>query len=194
MITVVIPTVAPRQQMLNRALKSVAAQTLQPADVIVVTDTERQGAPLTRQRGLEAVKTKLVAFLDDDDEFLPQHLERCREHLYSTGADLVYPWFHVVGGTDPFPQFYGRPWDPQAPHHTTVTVLARTDALLAVGGFLAEGPDNLDNPDDPRAGEEYRMVLALNSAGYWISHLPERTWNWHHHGQNTSGLPRKVRW
>lgn len=191
-ITVVIPTVPSRAEYLERALRSVKTQTLQPARVVVQVDTDREGAGVTRQRGLEKVLTPLVAFLDDDDEFLPQHLERCLAHLQAKGADLVYPWFHVVGGGDPFPpHFFTDEWDPEQPRHTTVTTLARVDPLLEVGGFMIPDPTV---QEQYVFGEEFRMVCALNDAGYKISHLPERTWNWHHHGRNSSGLPWRIEW
>jgi glycosyltransferase involved in cell wall biosynthesis len=73
-ITVVIPSIPSRAKMLDRALASVKAQTLRPERVVVEFDDDRLGAAATRQRGLEKVTTPWVAFLDDDDEFLPGHL------------------------------------------------------------------------------------------------------------------------
>jgi glycosyltransferase involved in cell wall biosynthesis len=73
-ITVCIPTIPPRAKMLARALESVAEQTLQPAAIIVEYDHEHTGAAATKNRALAKVTTPLVAFLDDDDHFLPHHL------------------------------------------------------------------------------------------------------------------------
>ena len=44
-----------------------------------------------------------------------------------------------------------------------------------------------------RAGEDSDLIKRMNAAGYRISHLPERTWRWHHHYGNTSGLPERRR-
>lgn len=189
-IAVVIPTIPPRVALLERALASVARQTLAPAQVIVEADVHREGAPVTRTRALELVTCPYVAFLDDDDELLPEHLAKLSAHLTATGADLVYPWFTVIGGTDPFPHLFGRPFDPRQPCQTTITTLARTEAVRAVGGFVSEtfGQDASGN----RAGEDFRLVSRLVDRGYRIEHLPERTWLWHHHAANTSGQP--TRW
>lgn len=195
-ITVVIPTVPKRSDLLGRAMASVVAQTLQPQGVIVVIDSTASGAAETRSRGLEMVKTEWVAFLDDDDTFNPEHLQRLYEHAEATGADFVFPWFNVMGGSDPFPVNEHREFDVDAPHQTTVTTLVKTKAALAVGGFRWDkGEDGIDPGTDAegnRAGEEFRFVIRLAQAGYKIEHLHERTWTWYHHGRNSSGMPSRV--
>jgi Glycosyl transferase family 2 len=200
-VAVCVPAIPPRvQTLLPRALESVSRQELPPAGgVSVALDYQRCGAAVTRDRALAAVNTPLVAFLDDDDELLPQHLRRPCEHMAETGADYVFPWFTVVGGTDPFPAFFGMPWDDAVPHQTTVTFLARTDLIREVGGFSADyGPgittgDPAHGPNAHRSGEDFRLTLRCIEAGARIVHLPERTWLWHHDSQpNTSG--RSDRW
>lgn len=176
--TVVVPTIARRSKMLSRAISSISAQELSPARIAVEIDSDRTGAAATRDRALSTVSTEWVAFLDDDDEMLPQHLERLHSLAASSGADLAYPWFTVVGGTDPFPQLFGQPYV-DGETQTTVTFLARTSAVVEAGGFTAEHtPGN----------EENGLVRRMHSRGARIEHLPERTWLWHHHGRNTSGL------
>ena len=89
---VVVP-VHDRARLLELALASVAAQTLPPAEVIVVDDGStddsaevaeafgctviRQpagGVSAARNRGLAAATARRVAFLDSDDEWEPGHL------------------------------------------------------------------------------------------------------------------------
>ena len=95
-VSVVIP-VKDRAGMLAETLRSVAAQTVQPAEVIVVDDgssddsasvAERAGATVlrtpagpvgpsaARNLALEGVRTELVCALDSDDLLLPRMLER----------------------------------------------------------------------------------------------------------------------
>lgn len=189
-ITVVIPTIAPRRHLLTRALDSVTRQSIRPiVDMVVEVseDTEHVGAAVTRQRGLEKVTTEWVAFLDDDDEFQPDHLEKLLTHALYMGADYVYSWYTVVGGTDPFPENFGRPWNPAAPIQTTITTLVRAELAKAVGFDTV--PDGVLGEDGHRRGEDHRFTLGCQNAGGVISHLPERTWIWHHHGSNTSGMP-----
>jgi glycosyltransferase involved in cell wall biosynthesis len=186
LITVCMPSIPPRTSLRNTALSSVNQQTLQPAAISVAIDVNREGAPATRQRALDAVTTPWVAFLDDDDAFKPVHLEHLFEHAMETGADMVYSWFEVLGGTDPFPAtHFTNQFDPDNPIETTITTLMRTDLAKQIGF------KSLDRGHDTNTGEDYRMVLKMVEAGASIQHLVERTWYWRHHSANTSGLPTK---
>jgi hypothetical protein len=189
-ITVVIPTIPGRGSMLDRAIESAAAQTLTPAAIIIELDDTGTGAAATRNRALEKVTTPWVAFLDDDDELDPSHLLTLATAQLSTGADLVWPWFRVHGGTDPFPGHRGRQWDPADPHQIPVTLLARTDCLRAVDGFRTIDDGPVDRHGN-RAGEDFDLWLRMAAAGAVFHHVDEVTWTWHHHGANTSGLPSR---
>jgi len=185
-VTLVIPTIPPRSGMLVRALKTVAAQRVKFSDVHLAYDLDRAGAAVTRQRGLDTVRTRWVAFLDDDDELYPIHLETLIHAVIDSGADLVYPWFDVGGGSDPFPDFFGRVFDPACPNMFPITVLARTEMLHATDGFR---PD----PDYEHGnGEDWVMWKDLVRLGADIRHVPVRTWRWNHDSGNTSG--RADRW
>jgi hypothetical protein len=189
-ITVVIPTIPPRARLLTRALESAAVQTLTPAAIIVEVDDTGTGAAATRNRALERVETEWVAFLDDDDELLPDHLLTLALAQRHTGADLLWPWFTVAGGSDPFPQHRGRQWDPADPHQFPINVLVRTELLEAVGGFTTI-PDGARDQDGHRTGEDWHLWLALSAAGARFHHVDAQTWTWHHHAGNTSGLPSR---
>lgn len=180
--------------MLARALTSVTQQLLQPDAVIVAIDNDRLGAAGNRDYGLSRVTTEFVAFLDDDDEFYPHHLRDLKRHQETHDADLVYPWFDVKGGTDPFPMHEGREWDHSDPHQIPITTLCRTDVARAVGGFSMDFDidSNEFDADGNRAGEDFRFTLKLSAIDARIVHLNQRTWVWHHHGGNTSGLPSKA--
>jgi len=193
-ITVVTPSIPPRGEhggILERALASVKAQTTRPKEVIVEFDEFRSGAPATRQRGLDRVKTEWTAFLDDDDEFRPEHLEVLRAAAQDAEADYVYSWYDVEGGQDPMPQFFGLPWDNAQPHQTTITILVRTSLAQEVG-FGGEPEPDPNGGGIVVSGEDYRFTLGCMELGAKILHVPQRTWIWHHHGANTSGLP--YRW
>lgn len=190
-ITVVIPTIPPRRHtMLHRALDSVLQQKLAPEAVIVEMDQWHQGSAPTRNRGLHKVTTPWVAFLDDDDEMLPDHLALLLNHAKATGAHMVYPWFDVPEGFDPFPHAEGRPFRPEQLRDENcipITVLARTDVLRAVGGFQSKDPSNTES-----ACDDWGTWVKLIALGAKIEHLNRRTWLWHWHGTHTSGLG--ARW
>jgi glycosyltransferase involved in cell wall biosynthesis len=94
-ISVIIPTFN-RQALLDRALDSVVAQTLQPQEIIVVDDgssddtramlltkyphinysfLDNQGVSAARNRGISVASSPWIAFLDSDDEWLPDKLQ-----------------------------------------------------------------------------------------------------------------------
>lgn len=162
----------------------------------VHVDTERLGAAANRDLAVGEADTEWLAFLDDDDELLPQHLEHLLKCAKETDADLVFPWFTVVGGTDPFPQWEGLAWDNDAPRQVPITFLVKTAAYREAGGFsfewdVSQGTDPGVDSDGNRAGEDYRFALRLVAAGKKIAHLNERTWRWYHNSGNTMGLPSR---
>lgn len=196
-VTVIIPAIPSRPEFLSRAMSSVALQTRQPDKLIVRFATDRKGAPDQRDDMLTMVDTEYVAPLDDDDWLFPHHLETLLEVADRESADLVYPWFEVKGGTDPFPQFEGKPWDNAEPHQIPITALFRTRSVRDLGGWT-EAWDTFD-PECPgqdeygnRAGEDYALVKRMAAAGMKIVHVPERTWAWRHHATNTMGLPSRA--
>lgn len=187
-ITVLIPHIPTRKLELIRAMRSVVSQSLYPDAIIIQPDNERFGAAENRSRGLYSVDTKWVAFLDDDDEFLPHHLEALLKHALENDADFVYSWFVVLGGTDPFPKHhFTDAFDPDNPIQTTITTLVRSDYAKQVGFYepIDDKVDALGN----RHGEDYEFLLNMMRVGAKVSHLVDRTWIWHHHLNNTSGKP-----
>jgi glycosyltransferase involved in cell wall biosynthesis len=191
-ITVAIPSIPPRERLLLRAIESVQRQTLPAAALSVAVDWAKQGAATNRQHALDGVATEWTAFLDDDDEFDPEHLEKLHGHAEDTGADYVYSWYRIVGWGgvvlehDPvFPAtHYSEPWDPAVPRHTTITVLVRTELAKEIG-FVPPVPGA--QADGNVWGEDYTFTLEVNKRGK-ISHLVDKTWLWHHDSGNTSGL------
>lgn len=186
-ITVCVPSIPPRAGYLARALGSIAAQSRQADAMSVVIDRERNGAAVTRSRALAAARTDVVTFLDDDDTMNPDHLVKLRQFMADTGADFVFSWFDVVGGIDPFPQHFGKVWDPADPTHTTVVTMVKTELAQSVGFVAPEGGDGAGG-----SGEDWSFTLGCLAAGAKIMHLPEKTWKWYHNSGNTSG--RNDRW
>lgn len=201
-VTVVIPTIPGREELLQRALASVENETPFGWNTVVQVAEPGEGAAATRNRALEKVDSAWVAFLDDDDEFKPGHITKCFQHARRSGSDIVYPWFDlsvrgkIRNDLDPLlingrPAF-GQLFDPKAltkNNFIPVTVLARVDLIRQVGGFPVPGSEAWPHPDC----EDWGLWLALRNAGARFSHLPERTWTWHWHSKNTSGRPDNAK-
>ncbi|WP_432984432.1 glycosyltransferase family 2 protein [Dactylosporangium sp. CA-233914] len=109
-VSVVIPT-RNRPELVVRAVRSALAQTLRDIEVVVVIDgpdpatvealnaigDERVrpvelptsgGAPNARNRGVDNARADWVAFLDDDDEWLPEKLATQLERARRSGVAL----------------------------------------------------------------------------------------------------------
>lgn len=185
---VAIPSIPPRAQVLYcRAIASVLEQTVPVDQISVAVDVGREGAGPTRNRAKNALRTDWTLFLDDDDELMPEHVAKLRTHAEETEADVVYPWFEVVNGFDPFLRegWEHKPWDPANPHIFPITVLIRTELAQSLD-FATPLPGSM------QAGEDWPYWRELNDRAK-ISHLPERTWRWwwDPENPNTSGVPSR---
>jgi glycosyltransferase involved in cell wall biosynthesis len=166
LVSIIIPT-RNRSDMLSMALDSVRAQTLANYEVIVVgngqdpeqAEASRQAAiaqgaqyyelpegnlPAARNLGIRMSKGAWIAFLDDDDLWLPNKLERQVEEAKTTNADMVV-CNHVNllpdGKEQPNGWTYPEGWAPlKALCHQKwgalpSAVLIAKDTLLTVGWF-----------------------------------------------------------
>lgn len=111
-VSVIIPTCR-RPFRLIEALRSVAQQSLQDFEVLVVSDggcdvrfvteqfsdslcirlfehAENKGPSAARNTGLRFARGKYVVYLDDDDIFYENHLETLVDCLESTGETIAY--------------------------------------------------------------------------------------------------------
>lgn len=188
-VAVVVPAHPARVSngMLSRALRSVAFQTVAVDRWCVVNDVRRRGSAATRNEALGmAAGTDWVAFLDSDDEWLPQHTATLLRHA-SDNVDVVYTGCDVIGVNGvriPRDEDWGRfglPFDAdllRRRSYLPVTSLVRTELALRVGGF-----GYIENS----VYDDWCFYLRLLDAGARFLHVPEVTWLWHHHGRNTSG-------
>jgi len=109
-VSVVIPT-RNRPELVVRAVRSALAQTLQEIEVVVIIDgpdaatvaalgeigdervrwVQREtsgGAPAARNQGVDVAAAEWVAFLDDDDEWLPEKLATQLARAKDSGVPL----------------------------------------------------------------------------------------------------------
>ncbi|MCL4233891.1 MAG: glycosyltransferase family 2 protein [Deltaproteobacteria bacterium] len=210
-VSAVIPT-RNRPDLLRRALASVFAQT-RPADEVIVAchESERasveavagpwseririvahgtHGAALARNAAIDAATGKWLAFCDDDDEWMPDRLERLAR-LADANPDLVavYSDATVSGGSrggSRGPTIFSR----QSPYAGSIrerlwednpiptsSVLARREVVARLGGFR--------HRFEP--AEDYDLWLRLAAVGP-IAFDPKPLCVYHLHGAQTGRL------
>jgi teichuronic acid biosynthesis glycosyltransferase TuaG len=170
-VSVIIPAYMAAKT-IGRALASIAAQRVLPSEIIVIDDgsedstvavatkwqdshkdiglkilrQQHKGAGAARNMGLEEASSVYVAFLDADDEWLPDKLGRSLEELENTNSILVSHNYILNDGKGrEFPvnkcdknfRAAGNAYVNlyKKGYLATSAIVARRDRLLAAGGF-----------------------------------------------------------
>lgn len=94
-VTVLLPSVWERGEWRDRALRSVEAQTIGKVQTRIIIGSGKHEAYNQAQH----VGTKFVAFLDDDDYMLPNHLETLVSAQIESAADIVWSMIEVTDGS-----------------------------------------------------------------------------------------------
>lgn len=200
-VTVAIP-VYNGAKTLQRCLESVFGQTFKDFEVLVVDDGSTDGSPeiaermgcrvvcqgrlgngAARKRLVEESRTELIAWIDCDDEWEPDKLERQvpihddpEVVLSHTSGIHVFP----DGSTVPHPIHPGRDeyaFDHLLPVNRILgpSGVFRRDKILEAGNF----------DERPKVGCEYFGNMRLAKMGRFVF-LPERLYRYYEHDQQMS--------
>lgn len=195
-VTVCTATIPHRKELLERAIKSVENQTLCARAHIIKTDINKIGGAAMLDKIVEESETTYIAILDDDDEFLENHIEILYKKIIEENADLVYPHFKYAtrGDGGHLEKFRGVAWDNKQPHQVPITWICRKDVFLEFGGFSKDYDPNSMNLDSEgnRIGYDFLFIKRLAAANKKIIHTPEVTWIYHDDRNSTLGMP--IKW
>ena len=173
-LTLLTPSMPGRANLLGQMLISVAEQTVQPYQHLIRV---KGGTPsvqgLVEQRNalLGMAETEWIAWVDDDDLLLPNHIETLMAHL--DGADLVYTW---PKGPQPFDKWDVTDWSQKRlvdeltfSNGIPSCVAMRVEAVIAAGEWsLPQGA--------LIRFEDHLMLYRLASLGFKFRCVPEETW------------------
>ncbi len=210
-VTVVIPAWQ-AGPFLRKALESLALQTSSPEQVVVVDDgstddtsaiatelgatvirQERRGPAAARNCGVAAAKTEFVAFLDADDWYSPDKLERSVELLEQLKANCLATDAWIVRNERVQGRKNLRRIVPaaltterllQGSPIVCSSVVARTAAVREVGGF--------DEHEDLVATEDFDLWLRMSQREP-IAYLDEPLTYYRVHAGSLSANTRFVR-
>lgn len=211
-VTVVIPAFNAGQY-LGITLDSLQQQTFSPEAVVVIDDgstddtaaiarardvtlvqqQQQRGPGAARNRGVEVAKTEFVAFLDADDWFAPDKIERSVKVLDEIGGACLATDAWIVRGDRVEGRKNQRLVVPsvltterllQGNPIVCSTVVARTAAVRAVGGF--------DEHSDLIATEDFDLWLRLSQKEP-IAYLDEPLAFYRVHAGSLSANSRFVR-
>lgn len=181
-VSVIIPTYRRTVDVLERAVDSVLKQTCLPSDIIVVDDNSEDsllsqdieaycrtcrlryilsgglGGAGARNHGIQAAFGEYVAFLDDDDQWLPEKLEMQLPLFVSPDVGLVYSRGYTVTEGEGCPMSR-KPYATDAYYKTevcyqdlllknyigtTTQLVVRRSILQTLGGFDESLPSRQD--------------------------------------------------
>lgn len=220
LVSIVIPTYR-RNDMLERAIRSALAQTYENLEVLVVDDNGfgtpysyhvaeivnsindarvhlitnevNLGGAGARNVGIDRSRGKFIAFLDDDDEYLPDKLLLSLKRFEEAGNEklaLVYGWATSIYD-DGSTYLNNAVYEGWCPAELLITrCLAATSqwvclrsALVDVGGF-----------ENVPAKQDSILMLKLFQAGYEIACVRKALSIYYEHvGDRISGTSKTIK-
>jgi GT2 family glycosyltransferase len=223
-ISVILPiynTAGPAREHLSAALRSIAAQTVGPLELVVVDDgstddsaaivatfgaahpaldlrvlrKENGGQSSARNHGARAARGEWLAFLDQDDEWTPDHLELVAP-LLTADIDLVYTDIDTIDEAG-HPRLSGlhRTWGRGGGHPDVSLPQALFQDAFVVPGVMTIRRaffERVGGFDEELSGYEDDDLFVRCLARARIGYLPASTLRWRIHAASASHTGRMI--
>ncbi len=215
LVSIIIPTYR-RKKGLIKAISSAVKQTYSNIEIIIIDDNDDDnyskiikkiinnfkderikyfknnsnlGSALSRNKGITLSKGNYVAFLDDDDEYLENSIEKKLKKIVNddTNVAMVYGWVRSVDEQGKVLNLYRYKFKGHCLYNglydciaATSQWLCRKEALIKVGGF-SKIPSQ----------EDWYLIIKLLEKGYKIDYVPEILNIYHEHSglrMSTGGI------
>lgn len=200
-VSVVIPTFEREPYYLDRAVKSLLNQTYSNVEIIIVDDNKSDspfrkktseymfnnkkenivycqnvhnlGGALSRNRGIEVATGDFITFLDDDDEYLPEKIEKQVAFMKKYDYDMTFTNLTLVNTE-------GRIVDYREHDYVkdfSQTNLLKTHIMRKLTGtptfmYKADKLKKIGMFDDVPIGQEFHLMLKTIENGLKIGHIP----------------------
>lgn len=204
LVSIIIPTYKRDVSFLSRAVNSVLNQTYKNIEVIVIDDSpdtyekrrevaeymknladteprviyimnlQNVGGSFARNIGIDKSTGDFITFLDDDDEYKPQKIEKQIRYMLSHNCDVSFSnmiMYNNAGKVVDVRQYHDIPAfdnDTLLKYHLmrhmtgTPTFMYRAEKLKEIGGF-----------EDAKVGQEFCLMLKTIERGLTIAYIDD---------------------
>ena len=203
LVSIIVPTYKRDVYYLERCIKSLVEQTYDFIEIIVIDDNEARneiskpvknlvqslnesgklvylktsknlGAALSRNFGIEYANGEYITFLDDDDIYLPNKIERQLKYMVDNNLDMCFTDLALYNSDDKLIDYRKHDYikslekDELIKMHVmhnltgTPTYMFKSDKLREIGGF-----------DNSILSEEYYLMEKAINKGLKIDYLAE---------------------
>lgn len=202
LVSVVIPTYKRTVEYVSKAVESVLNQTYPNVEVVVIDDSteafegrkntedyfkglnsskviylqneKNLGGSLSRNRGIENAKGEYITFLDDDDKYKPEKVEKQLRFMQEKGYEMTFTDLEIYTpdekmvdyrefkDLESFDNDYLLRYHLQKHLTGTPTFMYKAEKLREIGGF-----------DVVKVGQEFHLMLKSILGGLNIGYFPE---------------------
>ena len=203
LVSVIMPSYKRHGELVTRALNSLIAQTYKNIEIVLVDDNAKPehsdyraeleqtvknlndnrivyiqnaqnlGGAGARNEGIKIAKGQYVTFLDDDDEYLPEKIEKQLGFMLENGLDMSFTKLNIYNGNDKLidvreHDIKSFDADTLKRYHLTKqitgtpTFMMKRNVLTEIGGF-----------EIVPMGQEYYLMQKILLGNYKIGYFPE---------------------
>ena len=202
LVSVVIPTYKRTVEYISKAVESVLNQTYPNVEIVVIDDStdafegrvntenyfkslnapnvvylqneKNLGGSLSRNRGIENAHGEYITFLDDDDEYKSEKIEKQLRFMQENGYEMTFTDleiytpegkmvdFREFSELESFDNEYLLRYHLQKHLTGTPTFMYKAEKLREIGGF-----------DVVKVGQEFHLMLKSITNGLKIGYFPE---------------------